>query len=173
MSTRVQVAVFAGERALLAATRAVRARGCRVVDVFTPYAVHGLDEAMGLAPSRLTWVCALCGAAGAGFMLWFQFWTSAVNWPIDVGGKPFNSLPAFVPITFELTVLCGGLGVVLALLARCRLWPGRPARLPAPGVTDDRFVLVAQVGEAGLRQEALRGLLRDFDPVEVREEELA
>ena len=126
------IAVFDNETDLLAATRAAREAGCEIVDVYTPYAVHGLDEAMGLRPSRLGWVCFLCGAAGAALAVWAQFWTSAVDWPLNVGGKPFNSLPAFVPVIFEVCVLLAGLGVVGALLLRCRLWPGRESVVP-PG----------------------------------------
>jgi len=162
------IAVFTDERTLLAATRAVRERGCDVVDVYTPYAVHGLDEAMGLRPSRLSWACLACGTVGAGLALWFQFWTSAVDWPLNVGGKPFNSLPAFVPVTFELCVLLAGLGVVAALFLRCRLWPGRPARLPDARATDDRFVLVARPRG----QVDLEALLRAAGAESVAEEEV-
>jgi len=143
---RIVKSIFAREEDLLAATRAVREGGFRIVDVFAPYAIHGIDRAMGLRPSRLTWACFGCGAAGALGALQFQFWTSAVDWPLNVGGKPFNSLPAFIPIAFELTVLCAGLGVVAALLIRCGLRPGRAARVPAERVTNDRFLLV--VGSA-------------------------
>jgi hypothetical protein len=159
------IAVFDNETDLLAATRATRDAGCEIVDVFTPYAVHGLDEAMGLRPSRLGWVCFLAGAAGAALALWAQYWTSAVDWPLNVGGKPFNSLPAFVPVIFELCVLFAALGVVLALLVRCGLRPGRRAVVP-PGVTDDRFVLVARP----CAQQDLRVLLAGHRPELVAEE---
>jgi hypothetical protein len=161
------IAVFRTEGDLLAATRAVRDRGCEIVDVYTPYAVHGLDQAMGLRPSRLTWVCFGCGVVGATLALWFQFWTSAVDWPINVGGKPFNSLPAFVPVIFEVCVLLAGLGVVAALLARCRLWPGRAAPADLPSATDDRFVLVARTRT----QEDLRALFEAHHAESVGEEE--
>ena len=148
------IAVLDTERELLAATRAARERGCEIVDVHTPYPVHGLDKAMGLKPSRLSWVCFGCGAAGTLLAWYFQHWTSAVDWPINVGGKPWDSLPAFVPVIFETCVLFAGLGVVFALLVRCRLWPGRKAELPGPGITNDRFVIVARARN----QEDLREL---------------
>ncbi len=75
MSNRVLLATFAHEDDLLAATTAVRELGLSIVDAFTPYAVHGLDQAMGLKPSRLTWVCFICGMTGALGMLWFQHWS--------------------------------------------------------------------------------------------------
>ena len=170
MSTRRILAVFGGEREILEATRAVREDGYFIVDVHTPYAVHGLDEAMGLRPSRLTWVCFACGAVGALGALWFQFWSSAVDWPINVGGKPFNSLPAFVPITFEAAILFGGLGVVAAMLLRCGLWPGKKPAQPDVAVTDDRFVLIVRSPGAVRDPAGLFRLLERFGALEIREE---
>ncbi len=160
MTGTLITATFAREEDLLAATRAARDAGLRIVDAHTPYAVHGLDAAMGLRASRLTWVCFLAGATGLGLALAFQFWTSATDWPINVGGKPFNSLPAFIPVAFEVTVLFAGLGAVLALLVRCGLRPGRRAVLPAPGVTDDRFALIVTSRGAAHAPAEIEALLR-------------
>lgn len=145
MSARRVWGTFESEAALVGATRAVRAAGFTIDDVYTPYPVHGLDGAMGLKPSRLTWICFLCGVAGASLALYFQFWTSSVDWPLNVGGKPYDSLPAFVPIAFEITILLAGLGVVAALFARCGLWPGKRNRQPPAAVTDNQFVLALRL----------------------------
>jgi hypothetical protein len=139
-------ATFTDEGALLAAVRAARAAGVAIEDAYTPYAVHGLDEAMGLRRSRLTWVCFAAGALGASGALGFQLWTSTVDWALNVGGKPFASYPAFIPITFELTVLSAALVSAAAFLFRSRLFPGRAAQ-PLPRVTDDRFALVVADGD--------------------------
>jgi ActD protein len=147
------IATFTDEADLLAAVRAARAAGIAIDDAYTPYAVHGLDDAMGVRRSRLTWVCFLAGATGASLALAFQLWTSTVSWPLNVGGKPFASIPAFIPVTFELTVLSAALASAAAFLFRSRLFPGRRA-VPVPRVTDDRFALVVADGEAA------RGLLR-------------
>lgn len=160
MSTRYIHGVFTTEEHFLGATNEARERGFSIVDTYTPYPVHGIEKAMGLKHSRLTWVCFLCGAAGTILALYFQFWTSATDWPLNVGGKPFNSLPAFVPITFEITVLLAGLGVVAALFARCGLLPGRRSRQPAIAVTDDRFVLLLCLAGAEHTVEDARDLLR-------------
>jgi hypothetical protein len=141
------VATFSDEGALLAAARAARAAGVAIDDAYTPYAVHGLDEAMGLRRSRLTWVCFLAGLTGAACALGFELWTSAVSWPLNVGGKPFASVPAFIPVTFEVTVLSAALVSAAAFFFRSRLFPGRRAA-PLPRVTDDRFALVVTDGEA-------------------------
>ena len=87
----------------------------------TPYPVHGLEEASNTPRSWIPWV-ALCGGLfGCAFGLWFTWWTSAVNWPLIVGGKPFWSLPAFIPIVFELTILFAAFGSIGALLWACGL----------------------------------------------------
>lgn len=159
MNARLVEGVFGSEEGILNATRAVRERELAIVDVYAPYAVHGLERAMGLAPSRLTWICFLGGLFGAGAALYFQYWTSAVDWPLNVGGKPFDSLPAFVPIAFEITILFAGLGVVAALLARCRLFPGRRVAGPKQAVTDDRFVLLLRLEGATHTVAEARSLL--------------
>jgi len=127
---------------LIAAVRAVGGHGWDVADIYTPYFVHGLEEVLGWRRSRLPVACFLGGAVGVAFAFWLQFWTTAQDWPINVGGRPWNSLPAFVPVAFECMVLLAGFGLVFAFLFRCRLYPGKVARLPLPGATDDRFVLV-------------------------------
>ena len=92
MSERFLLGFFEDEDDVMGATRALRASGFRIADIYAPYAVHGLDKAMGLKPSRLPWICFALGLAGAAFKVWFEIWTSATDWPINVGGKPFNSL---------------------------------------------------------------------------------
>ncbi len=169
MSDRVLLATFEHEDDLLSATAAVRKRGLRIVDAFTPYAVHGLDRAMGLKPSRLTWVCFVCGMTGVLGMLWFQHWTASVDWALNVGGKPWNSLPSDVPVAFEAAVLLAGFGSVFALLAVSRLFPGKKPRTIRPRVTDDQFVLVIDETDAAFDVDAVNLLLREHHVVETEE----
>jgi hypothetical protein len=140
MSRKVLVGYFDTEEQLLGATRDARETGLAIHDVYTPYAVHGMEEALGLRHSRLPWVCFAAGLTGLVMALSLQYYTSVVSWPINVGGKPFNSLPAFIPVAFELTVLVAGLSSVAAFFLRSRLLPGRSAS-PLPRVTNDRFAL--------------------------------
>lgn len=142
-TTRPFVAYFTREQDVLAATGAVRKAGLGIRDVYTPYAVHGLEGVMGLRRSRLSQVCFFAGLTGLTTMLFFAWWTSAVSWPLNVGGKPFASIPAYVPVTFEFTVLCASLVTVAALFAVARLWPGKNVDT-LPGVTNDRFALVLE-----------------------------
>jgi hypothetical protein len=90
--------VFSRENDILGVTRACRERGYEIVDVYAPYPVHGLDRAMGLKPSRIPWLCFALGAFGATAMLAFQIWTSAVDWPANIGRpRPTGPLPP-VPV---------------------------------------------------------------------------
>lgn len=148
-------ASFADPEHLLAAVKRLRAEGIAVLDTFTPFPVHGMDEAMGLKPSRLPRACLAFGLLGFATALALQVWTSAFDYPLRVGGKPFAAIPAFIPVLFELSVLFAGLGVVASLFVAARLRPR--IRVPDlhPGVNDHRFVLAAEV-PAGTSFEQLR-----------------
>ena len=172
MSRRTLIGVFDREEDILAATTAARHAGLTILDVYTPYAVHGLDTAMALQPSLLPWVCFVLGLAGAGLKVWFEFWTTAVSWPINVGGKPWNSLPAFVPVTFEVMVLFAGVSTVIAFLFVAKLRPWRTAVVIHPRVTNDRFVLLLEQSDASFDVGRVRTLLERHHAVEVEERDL-
>jgi hypothetical protein len=169
MSRRIILASFAQEETLLAAVRTARKRGWDIADVYTPYAVHGLEESLGWRRSRLAAACFLCGAIGAVLALWFQFWTTAWDWPLNVGGRPWNSLPAFVPATFESMVLLAAFGVVFAWLFRSRLYPGKRARLPLAGLADDLFIVVLHDPGPAAAPGTVRQVLQDCDAISLEE----
>src|ERR1019366_3755838 len=176
MSGRVMVGIFQEENDILSVTREVRKQGYTIVDIYAPYAVHGLDKAMGLQqPWRLPWTCFLLGLFGAAAKVWFEYWTTASDWPVNVGGKPWNSLPAFVPITFEVMVLFAGISTVLAFFGMSRLWPGRKPMILDARVTNDRFALVLEEDNAAFDVDEVEQFLRDHQAlrVEEREQEVA
>lgn len=156
------------EEELLSAAGEARNSGFEVVDVFTPFPVHGMDEAVGLARSRLTWIAFAAGLLGLGFGLALQIWTSAYDWPLNVGGKPFNSFPLFIPVAFELTVLFSGLIAISVLLARNRMWLFSKKQV-FEGVTDDRFVLVLQQSDASFDMKQALALLSRHNTLKVVE----
>ena len=139
---KILVATFPDTHDLLRAVRKARREMFRVYDVFTPFPVHGLDEALGVRRTRLPWATLLAALTGLTTAVVLQFYTNILDWPLDVGGKPDNSTLAFIPICFELSVLFGGLGSVGALLLRARLYPGKQPWLVNPGITDDVFAMV-------------------------------
>lgn len=137
------IGFFTDSAPLVEAARKVREAKIRDFDCYTPFPVHGLDQAMGLKRSPLPYVTFLAGLTGLCLAFSFEYWTSAVDWPLIVGGKPMNSWPAFVPIMFELTVLLGGLSTVAALFLICGL-PNVTRRAFDPSITRDRFALVIE-----------------------------
>ena len=159
MSRRIVLAGFAREEDLLQAVRSVQNRGWEIADVYTPYAVHGLEQVLGWPRSRLAVACFLGGAAGVVSALWFQFWTTGWNWPLNVGGQPWNSLPAFVPGTFESMVLLAGFTLVFAWIFRSGLYPGKASVPLLAGLTDDRFGMLLRFPDpvaAGAAREVLQ-----------------
>lgn len=169
MNRRLFLATFEDEEHAVSALEELRSNGVPIMDVYAPYASHELESAAGISRSRLGWVCAIAGLTAAVSMLFFQYWTSAVAWPINVGGKPMNSLPAFVPIMFEIGVLAGGLSTVAAFLIRSRLYPGKKPVIPDPRVTDDRFVVVLEEADGGFPLDLVRATCLANSAVEMRE----
>ena len=158
MSARIYVGYFDSEEAILDATTAARHAGLAIHDVYTPYAVHGLDEAMGLRRSRLGWVCFGAAMLGLSCAVALQWWASVWSWPLNVGGKPAASWPAFIPVAFELTVLFAALLSVAALFARTKLFPGRRARA-LPRTTNDLFALALETEDTSFDEKAALGFL--------------
>jgi hypothetical protein len=137
------LAFFDSPAGLVEATKKVREANYERWDVFTPYPIHGLDTAQGLKRSPIPYVTFIAGLTGCSLAFLFQYWTSAVDWPINVGGKPYNSWPAFVPIMFELTVLFAGLCTVGAMFAFNGL-PNIRRKIFDPALTRDRYAIVIE-----------------------------
>lgn len=115
------LAEFTTPGEILEAAERVHAEGFRHFDCHTPFPVHGLDKAMGLAASKLPWIVLTGGLTGGSLGLLFQWWINVVDYPIIIGGKPFFSYQAFVPVTFELTILLSAFGAVFGMLGLNRL----------------------------------------------------
>jgi len=157
----------------VAAVRTLRSEGYGVADVYTPFAVHGMDEALGLAETRLPWATFVGGALGLGLGMGFQLWTHAVDWPLNIGGKTNVAWEALVPVAFEVTVLLAAFATVGALLFKGKLFPrGNPDALPSQPslrVTDDRFVVVVTETDASFSLEEFNALCTDLGAESVTE----
>jgi hypothetical protein len=116
MSTSYVLAQFEREGALLEATRALRAAGQTSLDIHSPYPVHGADEALGLRRSTVPLVALVAGVTGAATGYLLQWGTVGFLWPLNVGGRPPHSAPAFIPVTFELGVLFSAVTIFVGLL---------------------------------------------------------
>jgi hypothetical protein len=138
------LAEFGSPRELMHACEKVRDAGFTRWDAHSPFPIHGLPGAMGLSPSKLPWLVLIMGLGGAIGAMTLQWWTSAVDYPLIISGKPYFSWQAFVPITFELGVLGGAVAAVFGMFAFNQL----PTLYhPLFGskrferVTDDRFFI--------------------------------
>lgn len=134
------VGIFESPETLLVATKKVREANYQNFDAFTPFPVHGLEHAQGLARSPMPYITFGAGLTGAALGFLFQYWTSAVDWPVIVGGKPMNSWPAFVPVMFECTILFAGIFTLLGMLWLNRL-PNLKSKIFDPRITSDKFAL--------------------------------
>jgi Protein of unknown function (DUF3341) len=119
------VAEFASAGDLIAAVGRLRAAGYERIETYTPFQITEIEEQLGIRRSRIPqWVLA-GGIIGGSLAFLLEWWTSAIDYPLIIGGRPLNSAPAFIPITFEATILAAGTTVLVSLLAYCRL--PRPA----------------------------------------------
>ncbi len=134
MRNALVLAEFADVKALLSAAEKVRDAGYKKFDCYSPFPVHGLDAAMGEKQSPLGWIVGIMALLGGGGALLLQWWTSAVDYPLIISGKPLFSFEAFVPIIFELTVLLSAFGAVFGMFALNKM-----PRLYHPIFNSDRF----------------------------------
>jgi ActD protein len=165
--TRAVLALYDDPDRILRAAAMAKEHGFAGIDAFTPYPVHGLSEALGVKKSWVPYVTLITGLGGAALGLYFEIWTSAIDWPIIVGGKPFVSLPAFIPITFECGVLLGGTMTLAALFAACRL-PDFRAPILDRSITNDRFALYVPETGPDWNEERILGFLKATAPSELR-----
>jgi len=139
--------VFDDEEPMLEAVHKINENNEQILDVLTPFPVHGLDKALGMKRTRIPFAGFFCGLLGGltGFL--FQAWVFTVDYPLVFGGKPYLSAPSFIPVTFELTVLFTALGIVAALLIKSGLRPVRKFEPLNDRITDDRFVILVGAEE--------------------------
>lgn len=133
--------IFNDEEKLLQAIRKAKAQHLDIFDVYTPFPVHGMEKAMGLSESRLHIAGFVYGALGTLTAFLGMTWIFTRDWPIIFGGKPYWSVPAFIPITFELTVLFAAWGMTITFYTICGLWPGVKNPQVDLRTTDDKFCL--------------------------------
>lgn len=138
------VGSFDDEAVLFPAVKSVRKSGYKIYDIYTPFPIHGLDKAMGLRDTSLHTAGFIYAAIGTATALGFISWALAVDWQIVFGGKPFFSLPAWIPIMFELTVLFSSVGMVLTFCYLCQLAPFVKKDHFNLRSTDDLFVMVLE-----------------------------
>lgn len=165
-----QMAEFGTEHHLLEAAQAARRAGFTHLDAYTPFPVHGLSDILGFRRSRVPLITLLGGLAGGatGFLL--QYWVSAVAYPLNIGGRPLASWPAFVPPAYELTILFSAFGALLSMFFINGLpMPYHPA-FNTPGferASQDRFFLCVEATDPRFDREGTRAFLESLHPIAV------
>lgn len=166
------LAEFDSSEAIVAAAQAVRAQGYRKLDAYTPHPVENLDQAIGVRPTLLGWVM-LVGALSGGLLGFFmQYYANVYSYPLNVGGRPLNSWVAFIPITFELTILSGVLTVVFAMFARDGFPRPHHPVFDVPSfrrASSDRYFLCVHHSDPKFDLTITRALLQSLQPSDVHE----
>ena len=167
-SSKVIHAFYNDDEVVLDAVKKVKAANHHIEEVFCPFPVHGLDKAMGLAPTRIAITSFMYGITGLGIAIWLTYYTMIADLPQDIGGKPSFSwgenMPAFVPIMFELTVFFAAHLMVITFYMRSRIWPFKKAENPDPRTTDDHFLMEIELHD---NEEELTALLKETGAVEI------
>jgi hypothetical protein len=156
------VAEYTTAEELVAAAKQVYAEGYTQMDAFTPFPVHGLPEAIGFEDLRIKWIIFAGGIAGAFTGFYFQYWVSASAYAHNVGGRPFFSWPAFIPVTFECTILFAALSAVFGMLALNKLPQPHHPVFDTPRfdrASQDSFFLAVEAKDPLFDAEQTRSLL--------------
>jgi hypothetical protein len=163
------VACFDDEEVLFPAVKKVRNAGYKIKDVYTPFPVHGLDHALGMRETSLHTAGFIYGITGTTTALTSMSWIFTRDWPLNIGGKPHLPLPAFIPITFELTVLFAAVGMVITFCYLCQLGPFVKKHHFHPRATDDLFVMVIEC-TSKTNVSDLKGFMQSAGAIEVEEQ---
>ena len=144
-ASKVIHAIYTDDDVLMSAVKKVKAERLHIEEIYTPFPVHGLDKAMGLAPTRIAITAFIYGLIGLTVAIVMMNFIMIEDWPQNIGGKPsfsyIENMPAFVPIMFELTVFFAAHLMVITFYLRSRMWPFKNAENPDPRTTDDHFLM--------------------------------
>ena len=162
------LAIFEDPDSLKDAASKVHRMQIKKFDAYTPFAIHGLEKAMGLKRSWIPWATLFLGLVGWCLGFYFQVWTMAIDWPVNVGGKPYIAWPAYIPITFESMVLIGGVSTVLILFAVCKL-PNWFRPVLDKQLTNDRFGLFISEDDPNFSVTVLNRILKESGAEEIKE----
>jgi len=156
---------------LIAGVKDLRSNGIAIKEIYNPYPVHGLDQAMGLPRTRLAicaFIYAMSGLSGAILMIWYM---NIQDWPLNIGGKPnftfIENLPSFIPILFESGVFCAAHGMALTFLLRSWVLPGVSNKNPDPRTTDHLHLIELDLADGDIKEAS--SILKKSGAVEINE----
>lgn len=146
-------------------------QGIRVKDVYSPFPIHGIDPVIGIKRTRLAICSFMYAMTGTSLALLGMWYFMIQDWPMNIGGKPsftlLENVTAFIPVTFEFSVLCGAHGMAITYLLRNGTLPGMPASNPDPRTTDDKFVVEITTDNNSMSSEELEAAIRATDLLEL------
>jgi len=156
---------------VMVAAKSLVGQGIRVKDVYSPFPIHGIDPIIGIKRTRLAIASFMYAMTGTSLALLGMWYFMIHDWPMNIGGKPSFSLienvTAFLPVTFEFSVLCGAHGMALTYLLRNGTLPGMPATNPDPRTTDDKFVVEITTDNNSMSADELEAATRATDLLEL------
>jgi len=172
MADKVIYAMYDDDDVLKDGAKKLVSKGVKVSEVFSPFPIHGIDPIIGVKNTRLGIMAFMYAITGTLLATIAMRYFMIVDWPMNVGGKPNNTylqnILAFIPITFEFTVLCAAHGMALTYFLRNKTLPGLPAQNPDPRTTDDKFVMELRLSEnSSFTEEELTALLQTTGYVEL------
>lgn len=166
-------ALFDSPDKIISVAKKTAEAGYTRFDINSPYPVHGFDKAMNLKPSKLGFITLVFGLTGSIVALLFMFWTMSIDYPMIIGGKPFFALPAFIPITFEVTVLLASLATVIGMIVFFFKFPENRHPLHNTNyikqVSKDKFGLVIEASDKNFEYQKVKDFIISLNPIEVEE----
>ena len=174
MADTILYAMYDDDDKLMDGAKKLVSKGVFVNEVFSPMPIHGIDDVIGVRHTRLGIAAFLYGLTGLMLATFGMKYFMIDDWMMNIGGKPsfsyLENLPAFVPISFEFTVLCAAHGMAITYMLRNKTLPGMPATNPDPRTTDDRFVMEIRTSEnSKYSASELQSMLQSTDIVELDE----
>ncbi len=164
--------VYEDEDVLLGAIKKVRESGIKIHEVYSPFPVHGIDDALGYKRSKLAIAAFLFGLTGTSLALIMQIGMMGIDWPMIIGGKDYIPIPSFIPVTFELTVLLAAFGMVGTFFVVANLKPWGKPKIFDLRITDDKHVMAVDLGKNKLDESKISAILKDSGASEVNKKTL-
>lgn len=177
MAEKVIYAMYDDDDVLKDGAKKLVSKGVKIAEVFSPFPIHGIDPIIGVKNTRLGIMAFLYGLTGLTVATLGMRYFMVVDWPMNIGGKPnfsyMENILAFIPITFEFTVLCAAHGMAITYMLVNKTLPGMPAQNPDPRTTDDKFVMELRLSENHqFSAEELEKMLKDTGVIELDQKEI-
>jgi hypothetical protein len=177
MTEKVIYAMYDDDDVLKDGAKKLVAKGMKVSEVFSPFPIHGIDPIIGIKQTRLGIMAFIYGLTGLMLATFGMKFFMINDWPMNIGGKPsfsyLENMLAFIPITFEFTVLCAAHGMAITYLLRNKTLPGMPASNPDPRTTDDRFVMEFRLSQnTQFTEDEILAMVRTTGVTEIDQKEI-